>query len=303
VVDGIVINNILHYGPVFLLIAVRALAIMETAPLLSSEAIPRIARIALAGLAAFTVLPTAEAFAVEGTAAAATGVTGVGVVTVPGVGGINMITDLRYEPFSLTFVLLLIGEAIIGIIIGFFITIIFAAFSTAGQFFSLQMGFAASSTFDPLAQIENPIIGQFLQLVAMLVFLVIGGFQELFIGGFWRSVQSLSVASLIEGRDTVLSMMATGIPRLFMDAIVISLPMLGTLFLVSLTTGLISKAAPQINILSEGFPVAIMVGYVVLLAAMPFMVEAFSRVIMSAFAGLQSLYSAIGQPIEFGGGQ
>jgi len=270
---------------------------METAPLLSSEAIPRIARIALAGLAAFAVLPTAEAFSAEGTAAA-----GVGAVTVPGVGGVGMITDLRYEPFSLTFVLLLIGEAIIGIIIGFFITIIFAAFSTAGQFFSLQMGFAASTAFDPLAQIENPIIGQFLQLVAMLVFLVIGGFQELFLGGFWRSVQSLSVASLIEGRETVVGMMATGIPRLFMDAIVISLPMLGTLFLVSLTTGLISKAAPQINILSEGFPIAIMVGYVVLFAAMPFMVETFSRVITSAFSSLQSLYSAIGRPVEFGGG-
>ena len=300
-VDGIVINNILHYGPVFLLIAVRAFAMMETAPLLSSEAVPRVARLALAGLAAFAVLPTAEAFAIEGTAAAATGVTGVGVVTLPTPGGLHLITDLRYEPFSLTFILLLIGEAIIGIIIGFFLTVIFAAFTTAGQFFSLQMGFAASAAFDPLAQVENPFIGQFLHLIAMLVFLVIGGFHELFLGGFWRSVQSLSVLSLIEGRESVVGMMAAGLPRLFLDAIVISLPMLGTLFLVSLTTGLISKAAPQINILSEGFPIAIMVGYLVLLTAMPFMIETFARVIESAFSGIQTLFIMIGRPIESGG--
>jgi len=291
VIDGIVINNILDYGPVFLLIAVRAFAMIQTAPLLSSEAIPRVAKFALAGLAAFTALPTAEAFAVEGA----------GAVTVPGPGGIHLITDLRYEPFSFRFLLLIVGEAIIGIIIGFFLTVIFAAFTTAGQFFSLQMGFAASAAFDPLAQVENPIIGQFLHLVAMLVFLLIGGFRELFLGGFWRSVQSLSVVALIEGRESVVSMIASGLPRLFLDATIISLPMLGTLFLVSLTTGLISKAAPQINILSEGFPIAIMVGYVVLFASLPFMIEAFSGVINSAFASIQDLLIMLGQQITHGG--
>jgi len=293
VFDGIVINNILEYGPVFLLIAVRAFAMIQTAPLLSSEAIPRVAKFALAGLAAFTALPTAEAFAMEGMAG--------GAVAVPGPGGIHLITDLRYESFNLSFLLLVIGEAIIGIIIGFFLTVIFAAFTTAGQFFSLQMGFAASAAFDPLAQVENPIIGQFLHLVAMLVFLLIGGFRELFLGGFWRSVQTLNVVALIEGRETIVSMIAAGLPRLFLDATIISLPMLGTLFLVSLTTGLVSKAAPQINILSEGFPIAIMVGYVVLFASLPFMVEAFAGVINSAFASIQDMFIMIGRQIENGG--
>ena len=47
---------------------------------------------------------------------------------------------------------------------------IFAVFQAAGQFFSLQMGFGASEVFDPLAQIEVPLMGQFLNLVGMLVF-------------------------------------------------------------------------------------------------------------------------------------
>jgi flagellar biosynthetic protein FliR len=299
VTDGLVIQNILNYGPVFLLIAVRALAMIETAPLFSSDAIPQVAKIALAGFAAFAVMPTAEVFLVENTAAGAVGVTGTGAVSLPGANG--ALSDLRFEPFSFRFLLLIIGEGIIGIIIGFFLTIVFAAFSTAGQFFSLQMGFGASETFDPLAQIENPLIGQFFYLVSMLIFLVVGGFHELFLGGFWRSVQTLNIVMLIEGRENVVSLVASGLPRLFLVAITIALPILGTLFLISLTTGLISKAAPQINILSEGFPISIITAFLLLYMSLPFMVEAFSRVIDSGFASIQTLYTQIGRQI--GGAQ
>jgi flagellar biosynthetic protein FliR len=292
-IDGAVLQNILNYGPVFLLIAVRAFAMIQTAPMLSSDAIPKNAKIALAGFTAFCVMPTAAVFAVENTAAGAMGITGTGAVTLPGTE-FGFLTDLRFEPFSFRFLLLLIGEAIIGIIIGFFMTVIFAAFSTAGQFFSLQMGFGASETFDPLSQVENPLMGQYLNLVAMLIFLVVGGFQKLFIGGFWRSVQSVNILSLVEGRDHVVGMVVSGLSRLFMDAIVISLPILGTLFLISLATGLISKAAPQINILSEGFPITITTAFLILFTSLPFMTEAFSRIIDSGFTTIESLYAQVG---------
>jgi flagellar biosynthetic protein FliR len=78
---------------------------------------------------------------------------------------------------------------------------------------------------------------------------------------------------------------------------VISIPILGTLFLTTLSTGLISKAAPQINILTEGFPISITIAFVLILATMPFMVEAFNRAIGSGFALIESLYVRIGAPI------
>jgi len=296
-IDGAVLQNILNFGPVFLLIAARAIAMIETAPLLSSEAVPQIAKLALAGFAAFAVLPNAGVFAAELTAAGAAGVSGTGAVNIPGAG---VLSDLRYDPFSLRFLLLLAGEGIIGIIIGFYLTLIFATFSTAGQFFSLQMGLGASETFDPLAQVENPLMGQYFNLVSMLVFLVVGGFRQLFLGGFWRSVQTINIAMLVEGKDHVITVMASGLAKLFLDAMVISLPILGTLFLTSLSTGLISKAAPQINILSEGFPIAILAAYLLLFATLPFLVETFSHVIDEGFANIQRLYTTIGQQI--GGG-
>ena len=267
-----ILNEILTYAPAFLLIAVRAFAMMQASPLLSSDAIPMVAKFALAGFAAYAAFPSA------------------------------LVRDWVLAPFGLGFVFLIIGEALIGIIIGFYINIIFAAFTTAGQFFSLQMGFGASETFDPLSQIENPLMGQYLNLVAMLVFIGIEGFRELFLGGFWRSLQTINVMSLIEGRERIVGVMLAGLSRLFLDAIIISLPILGTLFLTSLSTGLISKAAPQINILSEGFPVSITVAFIMIYTTLPFMIEAFGRIINYGFAGVQALYIEIGQRITNGGG-
>jgi flagellar biosynthetic protein FliR len=269
-VEDSILREILAAAPVFLLIAVRAFAMIETAPLLSSDSIPPVAKLALAGFAAYAAFPTA------------------------------LIQNWEISYFGLTFVFLLIGEAIIGIITGFYLTIIFSAFTTAGQFFSLQMGFGASETFDPLSQVENPLMGQYLNLVAMLVFLVLGGFNELFLGGFWRSIESINIISLAQGREHAIGMLLSGLSRLFLDAIVISLPILGTLFLTSLSTGLISKAAPQINLLSEGFPISIITAFLLIAVTMPFMVEAFSRVIDSGWQAIETLYRQIGEQIAGG---
>jgi len=135
------------------MLAVRALAMIETAPLISSDSNPQVAKVALAGFTAFSALPSVPA------------------------------SFITADMYTLSFAFMLVGEAIIGIILGFYLTMIYSAFSAAGQFFSLQMGFGASETFDPLAQIENPLLGQFLNLIAMLVFLTVDGFQN-YLGAF-----------------------------------------------------------------------------------------------------------------------
>ncbi|MDR0550807.1 MAG: flagellar biosynthetic protein FliR [Spirochaetaceae bacterium] len=277
--NGDALYQILSAAPVFLLIAVRALAMIETAPMLSSDSIPQTAKIALAGFAAFAVFPTA----------------GSEWAALPGLTNVRGIIDA--VP-NLNFLLLLVGEALIGITTGFFMTIIFAAFSTAGQFFSLQMGWSASETFDPLAQVENPLLGQFLNLAGMLTFLVIGGFRELFLGGFWRSIQSLSVVELAAGHERLVLLLLSGLTRLFFNAMMISLPILGSLFLTTLATGLISKAAPQINMMSEGFPISTTVAFILIITTLPFMVEGFSRAIYEGFQTLQELYITIGGGID-----
>ena len=79
--------------------------------------------------------------------------------------------------------LLVLGEVGIGLLIGFLLNLIFSAFQLAGQFFSLQMGFSASEVFDPLSQVEIPLMGEFLNLIAMLVFLTTSGMSKFLLVG------------------------------------------------------------------------------------------------------------------------
>ena len=167
------LNQILNSAPIYLLIAVRCLAMLMTLPLFSTRSVSFVAKIALTGYMAFIILPTAY----------------------PSGGYENLVSI--YDTFNLKFILLLVGEGLIGIIIGFYISILFGAFSTAGQFFSFQMGLSAAEAYDSFSQVENPLMGQFLNLIAMMLFLQVQGFQQVFLRGLVNSFQTMNAYSLV----------------------------------------------------------------------------------------------------------
>jgi flagellar biosynthetic protein FliR len=188
----------------------------------------------------------------------------------------------------------IVGEALIGIIIGFFLSTVFAAFTTAGQFFSLQMGFGASSTFDPLAQVEIPVVGQFMNLMAMFIFVSTSGFQRLFLLGVRGSFMSMRTGDLLSAKEDYFAYVAGSLGSLFQNALVLAFPIFGTLLLISVTMGLFSKAAPQMNLLTEGFPLAILTAFFLMATAMPFMVEAFSALIDGGFESVALIIGGLG---------
>jgi flagellar biosynthetic protein FliR len=237
----------------FFLVFVRIFALVQIAPLLSSRAIPQLAKI---GLAFFT------SFVVFGTVAQSG-------YPIPDTG--------------LAYGLLIVGEAMVGIIIGFFLVLIFATFQLAGQVFSLQMGFGASQVFDPMAQVQIPVMGQFLNLVALFVFVSTQGLQRVFLIGVQRSFEHVRAVDFAAMREDIALQILERLSLLFQQAIIIAFPILGTLFLVYVGIGLIGKAAPQMNLLILGFPIAILVAFVMIFLAFPFLVEAFDRVIDEAF--------------------
>jgi flagellar biosynthetic protein FliR len=240
----------------FLIIAVRIIALIEVAPLLSSDAIPQVAKVGLAGLAAFAVFPSVKA----------------GGYAVPDDGA--------------AFALLLIGEAMIGLTMGFFLNALFSTFSMAGQFFSLQIGFGAMETFDPLAQLELPLMGQFLNLIAMLVFISTSGFQKLFLIGVQGSFKAMRAIDLVTSREDLVQFLGRATGALFQQSLVLSMPVLGTLLVMTVALGLMSKAAPQMNLLSEGFPITLTSTFLIMISSLPFMMESFSRLIESGYADL-----------------
>ena len=77
--------------------------------------------------------------------------------------------------------------------------------------------------------------------------------------------------------------------KLFEDALTIAFPVLGTLFLISVSMGLLAKAAPQMNLLMMGFPLAIGAAFLILFFCMPFIIELFARIIDLSFEGITDL--------------
>jgi flagellar biosynthetic protein FliR len=179
------------------------------------------------------------------------------------------------------------------VIIGFFLLVVFSAFQLSAQFFSLQMGFGASEVFDPLAQVEIPVMGQFLNLIAMFIFLTVGGFSKLFLIGVRQSFTALTAAQLVGSREFVFGLFMNSLGQLFEQAMVISFPIFGSMFLVQITLGLLAKAAPQMNLLTLGFPISTTIAFLVLFMTLPFVVEAFATIIDAAFERLLQALAAV----------
>jgi flagellar biosynthetic protein FliR len=200
----------------------------------------------------------------------------------------------RLGTFNIIYVLLLIGEGAIGVITGLFVSSIFSAVSTAGQFFAFQSGLGMAEVFDTLSQVENPLMGQFLNLMAMFLFFQVQGFQRLFLSGTLRSWQSLNALALVTHQEAFYRFLLGGLSSLFFDALVIALPVMGVLFLVHLTMGLLSKAAPQMNLLSEGLPITIMTSFFILAMLLPTLCDFFITSFGRAFSRLEQLFTALG---------
>jgi len=264
------LDSILLKAPYFLLVYARCFAMIITLPLFSMRSVPRVAKLALSFYMAFLMFAGVDFSVYEA------------VVT-------------QDQAFSLQYLLLVFGEALIGVIMGFFIQIIFAAFSTAGQLFAFQMGFSAASAYDALSQVENPLMGQYLNFIAMLVFLQNKWFQKIFIAGLMGSFKSLSAYSLATGSEQLARFMLKGLTNLFADALIIALPVMGTLLLVSVATGLLSKAAPQMNLLSEGFPIMILLAFFLILNMLPAMSDFFIRSFNQGLTDLTNLFVTWGQ--------
>lgn len=179
-----------------------------------------------------------------------------------------------------------IGEGLIGVAIGFCIVIAFSVYQLAGQFFTVQMGFGASEVFDPMGQESLPLIGQYLYILAILVFLSLQG-PLLIIKEIFHSYELISFTKFLNGEYVTSNFGIISIfAKMFVIGLRISMPIIGTLLLVSVTMGLLGKAAPQMNLLMVGFPISITVSFLLILVLLPNLVDFISGYIDDMFKDL-----------------
>jgi len=166
--------------------------------------------------------------------------------------------------------LIVLSELAIGILIGFLMNIIFATFQMAGEYFSVQIGFSYTEVLDPVGQSSLPVISTLKNLMAIMVFLVIGAHRTV-IETLALSYQKVQLTSLTaELQNGIIKSFEIAVGAMFVIAFKISLPVLGVLLLVTVAEALMGKAAPQMNILQLSFPAKILIGLSVLILIVPF---------------------------------
>jgi flagellar biosynthetic protein FliR len=138
------------------------------------------------------------------------------------------------------------------------IRFVFAAIQTGGQLIGFQMGFAMVNVVDPDSGVSEAITAHFLYMVSLLTFLSFNGHLYL-LSGLMKSFDVLPPGSILVTPGLTAQIFSLS-GQIFVLAIQIGAPVIAAILLVDLALALVSRAAPQMNVLLIGFPLKIGVG-------------------------------------------
>jgi len=173
------------------------------------------------------------------------------------------------DPLSLAGLLILAQEMLVGLAMGFTIRIIFAAVEMAGEISSLTMGLGFATFFDPNTQGRSSAISQFLSLVATMAFLAVNAHLVL-LAALVESFTTLPIsASPIYGGG--FKQLADWGGTIFSTGVQLSLPIVAALLITNVALGILTRAAPQLNLFGIGFPITLGVGLLVIAMTLPYL--------------------------------
>jgi flagellar biosynthesis protein FliR len=175
--------------------------------------------------------------------------------------------------------LVVVHEVLVGAAMGFTLQMIFDAVIVAGQTIAMSMGLGFAMMVDPQRGVSVPVLSQFYVIVGMLVFLALGGHLAV-IRMLFDSFGALPIGATFSS-DGLWALVSWG-SQLFAGAMRIALPAVTALLVMNLAFGVMSRAAPTLNLFAIGFPTAILVGFVVLFLNMGSFPNVFSGLLEAA---------------------
>ncbi len=231
---------------VFFLVLIRMASFIVACPLFSMAGIPPLVKAGLAFTLAVLVTPLVQPPSLEFPG----GIWGFGLAVFSEVG--------------------------VGLALGFVCTLVFSVIRIAGTLLDFQIGFAMAAVMDPLSGSMNSLVGRFLYMMTLVLFMNIDGHHAL-IQAMVKSYQLVPLtAAGISGEVTLL------IIRIFADtftlAVQICAPVVAILVITDLSMGLVGKTAPQMNIFQLGFPLKIAVGVSTLAILLPALTSVFKYI-------------------------
>ena len=191
------------------------------------------------------------------------------------------------EILSYQGLMLAVQQVLIGLLTGFILQLVFASVVFGGQGIAYSMGLGFASMVDPQSGQQVPVVSQFYVIMATLIFLSANG-HLLLIEMLLDSFRTLPIAE--DGLQTVdLWSVIAWSSRLFAGGLLLALPVIASLLLVNVSFGVATRAAPQLNIFSVGFPVTLMLGLLLIWLTLPNVLDQFSSILFDAYALLGQL--------------
>lgn len=195
-------------------------------------------------------------------------------------------TDYHFG-LSASVLLLVIQQVLIGVLFGFMLQIFFHVFVIVGQMIAMQMGLGFASMVDPASGVSVAVVGQLFVILTTLLFLAMNG-HLLMIEIMIDSFSQVPVGATFDFNSS-LWQVANHASWMFASALLLALPAVTALLIVNLAFGVMTRAAPQLNIFSLGFPTSLVLGGVFLWLTLAGFLPNFSALQDTTFFKMQQL--------------
>ncbi len=191
------------------------------------------------------------------------------------------------EIFSLTTILSIAAEGLVGLAIGLVLQIAFAAPVIAAEVIGISMGIGFAAMVDPQNGAQSPALGTFLSVLLTLLFLSLDGhlllidlivrsYELLPPGAAWLSAAKLENIAIFGGYA-------------FLSGLLLALPVGFLLLCLNLVMGMLSRSAPALNLFAVGLPASLFVGVVALFVALPAMTDYMLVIVQEALDAANTL--------------
>jgi flagellar biosynthetic protein FliR len=188
--------------------------------------------------------------------------------------------------FSIPGFIVTLQQVLIGVATGFVLQVAFDALAMGGQLLANGMGLSFAFNVDPLRGSSTPVLGQLYMIIVTLTFFAMNG-HLLLIDTLVAGFTTLPVGTSPPA-STWLAVANWG-SQLFTGALMVALPGMTALLVANVAIGVMSRAAPTLNLFAVGFPLTLGFGLVIVWLSLPSVQSAFVTLVDQAFAMLATL--------------
>lgn len=190
------------------------------------------------------------------------------------------------------FLAAVVVEVAVGYTIGFIAYMLFGAIQLAGQVMDMQMGFGIVNVVDPQSGTQIPLMGNLVQIMALLMYLAIDGHHYL-LQAVLQSYQVIPVLGFYLSPSFLDLLVAISV-QLFVIAVKLSAPVIIAILTADVAMGFIARTVPQMNVFIVGLPLKILVGFFALMILLPVYLWIFGILFARFFEYLDQVIMAVG---------